>query len=222
MSRRDCRAPGCGARTTRYGVYCTTHKSRYRRHGHPEQRAITKADLNPYLKRVRKRIKKNSDNPLWAHCEDLWNELVSHAKGIVTTYRGGQPTYRHERIAADEVVKLFAHVESREVIETVFAMFLLEDHQPRRFRSDGAFRFQLVRRLRGLTETNAGTWVDPSTGRTKRAYHELSPRAAEVFARWVMKALGGVGAYLAKLERDEEDERQRRVNDMHEAMSALV
>ncbi|WP_244424626.1 hypothetical protein [Methylobacterium nodulans] len=146
---------------------------------------------------------------------------MSHAKEIVAAYRGGQASYRHERIAAEEVVKLSANVEAREVIETTFAMFLLEDHQPRRFRSDGAFRFQLARRLRGLTETNSGTWVDPSTGRTKRAYHELSPRACEVFSRWVIKALGGVGAHLAKLERDEEEERQRRVNDMHEATAAL-
>jgi hypothetical protein len=101
-----------------------------------------------------------------------------------------------ERIAAREVVKLAEHVEPREVVETVLAMFLLEQDQPRRFRSDPAFRTQLVRRTRGLSEVNAGTWYDAATGKTKRAYKELAPRANAVLGQWLAELFGGAASTL--------------------------
>jgi len=221
MTARTCRAPGCGARTTRYGVYCTTHKSRLRRHGHPEQRSITKADLKPYLKLVRKRIEKNADSPLWAQCEARWQAVVVHAQGILAAYRGGQTSYRYERIAAQEVAKLAADVEAREVIETICALYLMQDDQPRRFRSDDAFRFQLARRLRSLTECNCGFWHDHRTGQMKRAYHDIPPKAVALFSQWVGQSIGVIGIHLAKLERDEEEARRQNINAMHEAIAAL-
>src|SRR5829696_6033366 len=85
---RICRAPGCGARTTsRFSVYCSTHKSRLRRHGAVDQKAITKADLRLYLKLVRARIEKNRESPLWAHLEARWAALADHARGRVA-FRG--------------------------------------------------------------------------------------------------------------------------------------
>jgi len=51
-----CRVQGCQQRTTRWGAYCNTHKSRHRRHGDPNQQTITSADLKPYLKAVKARM----------------------------------------------------------------------------------------------------------------------------------------------------------------------
>jgi hypothetical protein len=119
------------------------------------------------------------------------------------------------------VVKLGEHVGAVEVVETAFALFLLQDQQPRRFRSDQAFRFQLVRRLRGLTALNAGSWFNHKTGRTHRAYCELTPRAVVTIAKWVTEALGGVALYLAKMEREEAEARQQRVNALRSGLEAL-
>lgn len=221
MTARTCRAPGCGARTTRYGRFCSTDKSRSRRHGHPEQTAVTKADLAAYLKLVRARIAKNERSPLWAECEARWDAVVERARHTLNALERGQAGYRHERIAAQEMVKLADHVEATQVVETTFALFLLEDCQPRRFRSDQAFRFQLVRRLRGLTDLNAGVWFNHKTGRTHRAYRELAPRAVATFAKWVVEALGGIGLYLARLEREQEEARQRSANALAGALEAL-
>ena len=221
MTARLCRAPGCGARTSRYGQFCSTHRSRSRRHGHPEQDGITKAHLSPYLELVRGRIAKNETSPLWAECEVRWNAVVDHARRTLTAFHRGQAGFRYERIAAQEVLKLADHVEAAQVIETTFAVFLLEDRQPRRFRSDQAFRFQLVRRLRGLTDVNAGSWFNHKTGRTHRAYRELTPRAVTTIAEWVVEALGGIALYLAKIERDQEEARQQRINVLAGALEAL-
>jgi hypothetical protein len=61
-----------------------------------------------------------------------------------------------KRTAAFELVKLSNAVEARAVLKTVLAMFLMQDQEPRKFRSDNAFLTQMVRRVRGLTKVNAG------------------------------------------------------------------
>lgn len=221
MTTRTCRAPGCGARTSRYGRFCSTHRSRDRRHGHPEQVAITKTDLAPYVRRVRARITKNEDNPLWAECEARWLSVVEHARRILAAFARKEAGYRFDRIAAHEAVKLADNVSPQQVLETTFAMYLLADRHPRRFRSDASFQTQLVRRLRGLTDLNAGQWFNHRTGKTHRAYREMTPRAVTSFAEWITASLGPVGLHLARLERSDEEARQRGVNAFAQAVEAL-
>ena len=212
---RPCRVTGCGAHTTRYGHFCPTHKSNLRRHGHPEQRAVTNADLKPFLGMVRRRIEKNADNATWAHCEARWLAVVEHGRAILSQAQRGLPGNRHERVAAQEVAALGDGAEPRVVIETAFAMFLLQEHEPRRFRSDDAFRAQLVRRLRGLAEASISEWQGVTGGRPKRAQRDIPPKAAAVVGQWVAEALGGVGIHLARLE-----ERDRKVGEAKAAALA--
>lgn len=203
-----CRAPGCTAHTTSYGHYCPTHKSTLRRHGHPEQRAVTKAELKPFVRAVRRRIEKNAESAVWSHCEARWQAILDHARGIMAEAERGRAGFSFERRAAAEILKLSTGVDARAVMETVFALYLLQDVDPRRFRSDDAFRAQLVRRVRGLAEGNARSWVDPATGKSKRAYVELTPKASASLSSWLVEALGGIGLHLARLqERDREAER---------------
>jgi hypothetical protein len=129
---------------------------------------------------------------------------------------------RHERIAAEEVLKLSDAVSPREIVETALALFVMQDLEPRRFRSDRAFRIQMVRRVRGLTDLNAGSWFDHQTGKTKRAYKELSPRAAMVLGLWLAEAFGGVGLHLAKLEQTEADKKQEEQRALHASLSQLT
>lgn len=221
MTVRQCRAPGCTGRTSRYGHYCSTHKARLRRHGAVDQDGVTKAELRPYLATVRARIKKNADNPAWAMCEARWGDVIGHAEAVLAAHQGGKAGYRWERMAAAEVVKLAGAVAPREVIETVLALYVFLDREPRRFKSDNAFSTQLVRRVRGLTDINTGTWLDHSTGKAKSAYREVTPKASMMFAHWIAKSLGGVGVYLAKIERQQDDERQRGQAAMAAALSEI-
>ncbi|WP_246688072.1 hypothetical protein [Methylobacterium sp. WL120] len=165
---------------------------------------------------------KNEANPLWHQCEARWAAIIDHARHVIAASSGGRAGYRCERVAAQEVVKLADHVAPSDVVVTTLAAFVLIDHQPRLFRSDASFKTQLVRRVRGLTEVNAGSWFNAHTGKTKRAYRELTPRAVMVLAGWLSDALGAVGLTLADMERREHDHRQRERQAMAEALGSLT
>jgi hypothetical protein len=217
---RLCRVSGCCSPTSsRYSIYCSTHKARFRRHGAVDQEGITKANLNPYLRLVQARIEKNLESPLWPQLNARWDALADHARSLLA-HRGAMP--RHERIAAQELQKLTDAVPPQQVIETALALFIMQELQPRRFRSDRAFRTQLVRRVRGLTDLNAGSWFDHQTGKTKRAYKELSPRAAMVLGQWLADAFGGAGLHLAMLEQTEVDKKQQEQRALHASLSQLT
>jgi hypothetical protein len=219
---RPCRVLGCTGHATQFGNWCPAHKSAMRRHGHPEQRAVGKAELKPFVARVRRRIEKNAESPVWHHAEERWRAVIEHARGIVAEAARGVPGFGYERRAAEEVVKLSDEVEARVVMETAFGLYLQQAADPRRFRSDEAFRFQLVRRIRGLAESNTRQWGDPVLGRSRRALGELPPRAASTLARWLVEAFGSIGLYLARLEdRDREVERARAA-DFDAALKDLI
>ena len=97
---RPCRVYGCAGHASRFGLYCPAHKSALRRHGHPEQDAITKAELKPYVAQVRRRVARNAENATWSHCEARWRAIVDLARGIIAEAERGQAGNRHERSAA--------------------------------------------------------------------------------------------------------------------------
>lgn len=217
----SCRAPECGARTTRFGAYCNTHKTRKRRHGACDQQAVTAAHLKAHLKCLRARIAKNPDRRVWSAADERWQAIVAHARGIMAVWHSGRACIRTEVRAAEEVVKLADNVSPREVVEVVLAMYLLAYDDPRRFRSDQAFRTQLVRRVRALTDLNAGMWTDPRTGKAKRAYRELTPHAVAFMGDWLATALGPVGIYLADLERREHEQKKQERAALAKALEEL-
>lgn len=216
---RLCRVAGCcSPASSRYSIYCHTHRTRFRRHGAVDQEAVTKADLKPYRRLVEARIERNRESPLWDQLDARWVALSDHARSLL----GPTGTiFRYERQAAHELLKLDSAVSSREVVLTTLAMFLMQELEPRRFMSDRAFRTQLVRRVRGLTDLNAGSWFDHRTNKTKRAYRDVSPRATAVLGQWLAEALGGAGLYLARLEQSEIQKKQAEINSVHEALAKL-
>lgn len=218
-----CRMYGCEGKPSRYGKYCTAHKARDRRHGDPAQETITETSLKPYRSAIRARIRRNPSNPLWSLLETSWREAVGEAEAYFADARAaGKRVFRFQMSASQEVAKLAQYVEPREVVETALAMFLLQDQEPRRFKSDKAFRVQLSRRIRALTDVNVGTYINPKTGKPTRVYRELTPRVAEEVGRMAAAVFGGAGVMLAELERKQaQDTRQRRA-EMADAIAGLV
>lgn len=164
------------------------------------QEAISKADLKGYVKLVKQRIEKNSDSPAWGQLEDRWLAIVEHAKGVVAAFHAGKPGVRYVRKAAQEVIKVAEAAPARDVIEIVLAMYVMEELEQRRFRSDAGFRFQLVRRVRALADVNAGQRWDHKSDRVRRVYRELTPRAVATIGQWLADTLGVAGIQLARLE----------------------
>ena len=157
-----------------FSHYCRNHRARLRRHGAIDQTGITATDLRPYVERVRQRIEKNAASPLWPQLDARWLALADHASGVIGEASRGRAGPEYERKAAREVLKLVAETEPRSVIEVALAMFLIWDQEPRRFRTDEGFRFQLVRRVLVLGDLSAGQYFDFKSGRTKESLSRVS------------------------------------------------
>ena len=141
---RTCRAPGCAAETSsQYSPFCNTHRGRLRRQGAVDQRAVTKTELASYQRLVQARIDRNPDSHAWGRLDDAWLHVIAHAKGILAAEKQGRAGVRHERLAAREVITLGDAVPAREVIVCTLAMFVMSEMEPRKFRSDDAFRITL-------------------------------------------------------------------------------
>jgi len=221
---RYCTVPGCSrplTRHSRFRNHCEIHHSRQRRHGHPEQRGILVSDLTYYKKLVRSRIAKNKTSDLWTQLADRWRLLTDQCQARMDSWNSGKAQSTTEVRAAYELLKVGQHVELRPILETVLALYLLQDADPRRFRSDEAFLFQLVRRIRGLTHVNAGEYHDHISGKTKRVYRDLPPRVVRSIGHLLAHVFGLAGVYFAQLERKDEEADRKAKETYAQALVAL-
>ncbi len=220
---RPCRAPGCRvAASSRFAAHCPRHKAALRRHGDAEQRSITKGMLTPYLRMAKNRIDKNSKNSAWATLEARWSALVAHAEAIVAAYEAGRPSIRHERIAAFEIIKLARNVEPRRLLEVTSALVLMRELEPHYFKSDRSFWVQLSRRVRAEANVSFGERWDHRTGRVRRMYRDLSPRAAIIVGRWLASTLGVAGLHFARLEKTQREVELLEREQLSKSFSQLV
>lgn len=218
LTIRPCRVSGCTANAHGHGKFCNGHTSSYRRHGAPNQKGISTVELRPYLKMVDQRIAKNHESPLWAALDGRWQDLTVAAREIVER---SQAMVRWQREAARAVVKLAEDAEPRDIVRTVLAMYVMEGSERRRFVDDRAFQFQLVRRVRLLSEVNVGKHHNHATGKTKRVYRDLAPRIVVCLAKWLVEFFGSAGVWMAKLEKDQNEAQQREREDFKTALAGL-
>ncbi|GEP07767.1 hypothetical protein [Methylobacterium oxalidis] len=220
---RKCTASGCDAKATGpLGIYCTKHAKNKARHGEADQPGITKGDLKPYLAIILDKRKRQEGKSGWSNMEGKWQELVGRANGIVAQSREGKPMSRYKRMAAYEIKRLGDHVAVQRVIDCVLAMYLMYELEQRRFRSDNAFWFQLVRRVRRLTKLNAGVWTYAERKRTSVTYTDLPPKATMAMAVWLKEALGSAGTYIARLEREDREREDEERRTYFESLKELV
>jgi hypothetical protein len=184
------------------------------------QQPVTKAHLSIYRQRVRERIEKNKDKPAWPLLKAEWGRLVAEAASVIEESSRGTPMPSFKRTTAYELVRLGNAVEAEDVIETVLSMYLLHDAEPKVIKSHIAFLTQMVRRVRGLTTLNAGTWTD-ANGKTKTAYREVGPKVVQCLGMKLANAFGPVGLTLARLERHDHDQRLKELAEFRQAISDI-
>lgn len=219
---RTCQVAGCSTpAASGFSPYCSAHRANFRRHGEADQKAVTKSHVKPYLELVKARVAKNPHSPAWTTLQARWRALVDHAEHISAQYERGRPGSRIERLAAQEIIKLAKDVEARAVVEMTMAMVMMRELNPRCFRSDRAFWVQLGRRVRGLADLNYGERYVHATGKVRRCYRELSPRAGTVLGRWLAETLGVGGLHLARLEQADHEKQLAERRDLHETLSNL-
>ena len=216
-----CKAPGCSQAASGYSIYCDHHKQAQRRHGHAAQAGVTVHELRPFVALVDARKAKNPGNPTWPMLVARWEAVVDAAKATLVRYGSGQPGNRYAVKAAHQLTTLAENTEPWAVVRTVLAMYLLQDQQPRRFVSDAAFDAQLVRRVTRLAPANAGTYWDQSSGRAKRVYRDIPPRAVQALAVPLKEALGAAGVMLAAKEREDAERQRDERQQLAEAIRGL-
>ena len=218
---KACRVIGCDAAAHGYSIYCQSHKRTLRRHGSPTQTGVTVHELAPYVAMIERRKSKNPDSPAWAMLVARWETVHDHMKGTLQRFASGRPGNRIEHLAAHHLVTIGADVQPWHVVRTCLAMYLLQDQCPRRFVSDTAFDFQLVRRVRGLTDTNAGTYWDHGKQRTKRVYRDIPPRVIQAMAQPLKEAFGAPGLLVSKKEREEMEKADKEQRALWNALEGL-
>jgi hypothetical protein len=181
---------------------------------------VTSAELQPYLKTVRAHIRRNSKNTVWDQLDNLWQLLLDECERELHERRN-RPAVAYDREAKEQLVKLKGAVKPRAAVEVILAVYLLQEFALRRFKSDDAFCFQLVRRIRGLSDVNVGSYYQHETRKTKRVYRDLSPRAARAFAGYLVDTFGRAGLYIARLELDRIEKQGKAQRELDKALSEL-
>lgn len=218
MTGITCSVANCTNTTaSAYSPHCKRHKSTLRRHGAPDQRGVSKAELAPYIAIIATRIAKNPDSEAWPLLEAAWSAIVSDAQIEINRRIGN----RYQRRAADELVAIALDSPPQKVVTTVLAMIAMWADRPRRFASDDALRVQLARRLRALSQRHVGLRYAHRTGRQVRVYRELAPKAAIIMGQKMMTAFGGIGLQLAALEERDRNAAQQAKQRLATAINKL-
>lgn len=189
---RTCAVVGCANRTrSSYGRYCGSHVMRDRRHGHPRQPTITRAYLKPIIRRIQQWMDKHPKrDEVWSKLEDALQRIASAAQGELLARERGAVTYVPAMTAASDVAAVMEQGDQQKAILTVLALVILWDEEPGAFKSDRAFRFQMARLWRGLTDLHVASYWKHDEGTVKRVYRDPAPRSAEVLGQMLIDGLG--------------------------------
>lgn len=165
---------------------------------------------------------KNPESEAWTILMARWEAVLGHSQGVLQRYAEGRIGVRWERLAAHYLVTIGQNVEPWTVVRTVLAMYLMQDQRLTRFASDAAFDHQLVRRVRGLTDTNAGAYWDHQEQRSKRVYRDIPPRVIQAMAQPLKAAFGAAGLTLAAREREDIDKATEERRRLASALEGLA
>lgn len=216
----NCVVPGCAVQARSHRArYCEAHRQRWKRHGHAQQRTVTKSILRPYITAAQTILAKRHASHLEPALREIHTFLADHAAQVTRDYLSGKPSQKWGRIAAQEIGKVVEATDPISCAAVVTAMYLLREDQPRMFVDDTGFRFQLVRMFRAQSETAFGRYWDQDTGTSKTVYRDLSRKATEAIGRVIMDAYARLTAHVVSLARAKHT-RQAAANDAIDAAFA--
>lgn len=191
-----CIVTNCDSPTSGRSNKCNAHRLAHRRHGHPLQTGLKATEYGPYRDAIRRIWEANEASPLWEVIRARWGRCVGHAQAALGQRDSGVPSQRHAVRAAEEVLKMDRNVPFISLACTSLAMYVLQSDHPRRFRDDEAFRFQLVRKVRGLDALAVYKTWNHKRRASHWVYRDMPPRAVRVMADYLAAAFGEAGLLL--------------------------
>jgi hypothetical protein len=211
-----CIVPNCGFPTLGRSNKCNAHRLTLRRHGHPLQSGLKVTEYGPYRTAIRRLWEANEDSPFWEVLRARWDRLQEHARGVLARAEVS-PYDRHEVRAAQDLQKLASNVPFITVACTALALYVLQADRPYLFRDDEAFRFQLIRKVRGLDKLAVYESWNHQRRATRRVYRDMPPRAVRMLAAQLGTVFGEAGLLL----RDHPKARPRGEAIVREAREAI-
>ena len=196
---QPCRNPNCNRTIKMRGAwlgYCARCSNAYRRHGHVSATGVRVAELTPYLKLVRE-VRKRNPGIDWSVLHARWRVVVDYCRHEAT--RSGV-YIAPERKAAQLVTQIADAVDADRLIDLTAAVYMLQEFQPSRFKTDDCFDFALAHVLR--REAGAGRrFTNKFDGMMKSHYREMGRSTRRRVGELIRKGLGLVGLHIARLER---------------------
>ncbi|MCY4753813.1 hypothetical protein [Pelomonas aquatica] len=193
---RLCTVPHCDQPTVGRSNKCNAHRLALRRHGHPLQTGIKVTEFGPYREAIRRLWRANDASPLWVVMKARWGRCLDHAKTAIGEQARGVACNRHEVRAAEELLRLDSNVPFEDLASTSLALYVYAADQPYRFRSDDAFRFQLVRKVRGLDHLAIGKTWNHKRRSMRNVYRDLPPRVVVYLHGYLGAVFGEAGMLL--------------------------
>jgi hypothetical protein len=216
-----CRTPGCTRKVASgYGIRCPACEAADRRHGHPLQTTVEVRELAPYVRTVRRIIKRNKDHVNFSIVYERWKVSVVVCREIEEQGRREGVHVRWRRQAAALIIEISEAVEASRLFELVAAMYLLAHMRPERFKGDTAFAAELLHVVR--REAKAGRKFCNGPNRSTVTYRIFSKRARDLAARFLTEPLGAPALTLALAEERRLNEAAAKANDYREAMDRIV
>lgn len=201
----NCIVPGCQTAAGRYGQLCPKHIARKRTQGHPEQEPVGRYELRPWCRAVRPVIDRNRDREAIKITEERWQQLLAHCVPLTDGGDTGGHVHWPTTNAARGLRQATVDATFDAILETVSALVLLRETNPRRFRSDEAFNVQLARAVRRLGTTAVAWGWDQKAGKQRGVYRTFPRRASLALAEMVMEAIGPtVGRIVATVKAEQE------------------
>lgn len=192
-----------------------------RRNGDARQTNIRRTEIRPMEDRVRKIISRGHLPMIRQGLQTINEALIRHSEETLASWRRGRPMNRHVVLAHSEVLKVAQNVDPLDSGVTLAALYLLEEHMPRRIVSDEGMAGQLVRVYRLQHGLAIGVTWDASKSRETRWYRPLPKDTTQLMGAMLRQAYSPWLAHVLAVDKKEREEKQKAARELAAGFAGL-
>lgn len=215
-----CRVDGCFKPSAKYSHLCEYHRNVDRTHGHPLQKGVTKAELSPYIRAVKKYLAKRSGPHVQQVIDKDWGRVSREAELFLADSKRGAAQNVYQRRAMEIIDSVAKDYSAMEIAVVIMAMGYFYADQPRRWASDEGFQFQAGRMVRKMARGE----TDYSFHRHGTVAHSSPKRCPQSTMRhlWQLIQRTNFVDYGYKIAREAEKERNLQTKDRYSDLQEVL
>jgi hypothetical protein len=210
---QHCSIPGCFQYRKNFSQYCRYHDDRNRDTGHPLGKTVNKGELKPYLVKAQAFTEANKNHAALTSARVMLGDLMAKAQWHEINHKSQAVWPR----VSNWLVRLrSAGVTPSDILTVIIAMFIMQEDDPRRFKSDREFRHSLVTRILRLPSSRK-EWEGKTIYRNDRITVGVKDFLSDKLCNSGIGVLAlRVSRYILKREREEREVLQGEVTGMDE------